>query len=122
MDFKSANNAAHKMNTALEMFDADTDHDRTGMSDSPVPNIHNTTSKNIPKKADTPEVNWDKLFQTGNLNVDEHLEKLKKQKEKRKKLMDYAKVRGSTLLSGDRIKGCYIRVRVSRSLLSLGTR
>ncbi|GMH92010.1 hypothetical protein TrST_g562 [Triparma strigata] len=93
---ESANNAAHKMNTALEMLDADTDHDRTGISDSPVLNIPNTTSENIPKKADTPEVNWDKLFQTGNLNVDEHLEKLKKQKEKRKKLMDYAKSNAPT--------------------------
>ncbi|GMH50231.1 hypothetical protein TL16_g00722 [Triparma laevis f. inornata] len=115
---ESANNAKHQMETALKMFDADPEDDMTGLDSDPssptqnnnsfLPSSQgpnhpsrlspNTTANNTlsnkkkKNKNETPEVNWDKLFTTGNLNVDEHLEKLKAQKEKRKRLMDYAKI------------------------------
>lgn len=108
-----AREAQSKMENMLEMFDADStdmvnsvddlvgraspSSDISGGKTSPSPQ----TVKNSPvaqkakkRRSDLPAIDWDKLFMTGTLNVDDHIEKLNAAKERRKKLMDFATKEG----------------------------
>ena len=94
----------------LEMFDADpadmvnsvddlvgrasptSDGDNTSLSSQSIKKSPKKSPKEKKQSNSLPAVNWDKLFMTGNLNVDEHIDKLKAAKERRRKLMDFAKV------------------------------